>query len=990
MRRAGTWALLAVAWAAGACAGSDGPSSTDATGDAGVDAAVDTAPADVGAPSCEARPDGSPCDDGDDCTSDDSCQGGVCAGTAVLCEPTGPCAVAACDPRFGCFETPAADGEACALPCFEAATCAAGACVPAPETALVCPPPEEPCVDHLACDATTGECSIAVRSTTGTSCDADGSVCTIEVCNEEGACVDTGQVVGCAWRATKDPCWTWVCDPLLGCAEGAFKDGATCDDGDPCTVDDRCTQSNGFSACVGEALPADDGNDCTEDVCSAGKVNHTNLTGTACAPDHPCAKVGVCAAGQCIPNDPSCACTVPGDCADEDPCTVDACGDDGLCAPALLDCDDGDPCTEDGCTAGEGCTHEPSPAVGEPEICNGADDDCDGLVDEGFPGLGAPCDGGDGDACAGGTLGCADGGVACVGDEPVDEACNGVDDDCDGLVDEDTPGLGEACDGDDEDACARGVLVCAEGGTACDEAGAGYAELCNGLDDDCDGDVDEGFAGLGDPCTPDAGASCGDGFVVCAPDEQGVACLSGAPGAETCNGVDDDCDGVVDPPGALGCLTWYRDLDGDEWGAGAGACLCAPTATFTTTDDGDCDDLRADVHPGGAALCGADGDCDGSPVDPGEPCDDGDGDPADGCHGCAIVPFTIAGAGSRQSPDALALPGGGFLVVWREGAVLRAARFDGGGEPAGDVIEVAEAVASAPRLARLSAGSSVVVWSDGVQARGRVLPDAGEALGSAAGVALGPVTPESNPVVARAGDGVVVAWAIAAESASQVRWRLVDAALAPLGDLEALEADGEARTPTVASTSGTAGFVLVAAVTAPGAAAGAGASIVGQLYDGAGQPTTPLVALAEGGEAPGVAGAGAGALVTWGAPTEGDDMLGRALLVDGSLGDAMTALPGPWLEVPRVTAHPAGGLIAAGVKSGDWHHVTVARADGTLTIGAAIAAPTVASWASRHPRVAAFADGGYLVVWEEQPWAGSTDAAILALRFNADDSLRYR
>tara|TARA_B100001093_G_scaffold510318_2_gene575957 strand:+ start:40 stop:693 length:654 start_codon:yes stop_codon:yes gene_type:complete len=72
------------------------------------------------------------------------------------------------------------------------------------------------------------------------------------------------------------------------------------------------------------------------------------------------------------------------------------------------------------------------------EICNEIDDDCDGVVDEGF----------------------ADGCAECV---PVQEICNGQDDDCDGMVDEAAP------------------------------AGQ-IEERCNGQDDDCDGMVDESNA----------------------------------------------------------------------------------------------------------------------------------------------------------------------------------------------------------------------------------------------------------------------------------------------------------------------------------------------------------------------------------------------------------------------------------------------------------------------------------------------------------------
>ncbi|MFN7146752.1 MAG: MopE-related protein, partial [Myxococcota bacterium] len=163
----------------------------------------------------------------------------------------------------------------------------------------------------------------------------------------------------------------------------------------------------------------------------------------------------------------------------------------------------------------------------------------------------------------------------------------------------------------------------------CDDAAAGVNpgadEVCGGADDNCDGTIDEpdavDAATWYDDADGDGYGNVGTGTTACDAPVGAVAtatdCDDGAAGtypgaAETCDDVDQDCDGAVDDR-AVDAGTWYADADGDRFGNASVTTAACDAPSGYVADASDCDDASSAAYPGAAETCDdRDNDCDGS------------------------------------------------------------------------------------------------------------------------------------------------------------------------------------------------------------------------------------------------------------------------------------------------------------------------------------------------------------------------------------------
>ena len=174
------------------------------------------------------------------------------------------------------------------------------------------------------------------------------------------------------------------------------------------------------------------------------------------------------------------------------------------------------------------------------ELCDGLDNDCNDVVDNGIADILSGSDVGE---CQSQIQSCSGGAFTIVQTAigPATELCDGLDNDCNDVVDN---GIADILSGSDVGECQSQIQSCSDGAFAIIQTAIGPAtELCDGLDNDCNDVVDNGIA---DIVTGSNVGECQSEIQSCSGGAFTIVQTAIGPAAELCDGLDNDCNDVVD------------------------------------------------------------------------------------------------------------------------------------------------------------------------------------------------------------------------------------------------------------------------------------------------------------------------------------------------------------------------------------------------------------------------------------------------------------
>jgi len=307
---------------------------------------------------------GGTCNDSNACTMNTHCAAGICGGgTAVSCDDNNPCTADSCDKDEGCFNE-VLIGVKCSVGgglCGAVGICeivsGTPTCIETQSSRCPAPLPSNNDCLETTCNAATGVCGF-LNINSGGLCD-DSNACTTAgttTCTA-GVC-DGGTAVSCD---DNNPCTADSCDKDEGCFNETLV-GVTCSvGGGLCGAVGICEIASGNPTCVetqSSRCPVPPSTEqCLEASCdpatgACGFVDKPN--GASCDDGNPCTHPDSCAAGVCEGIPFVGPCTSANLCLTDTICTGDVCG-----GGTAVSCDDENPCTEDLCDPDYGCLHSP-------------------------------------------------------------------------------------------------------------------------------------------------------------------------------------------------------------------------------------------------------------------------------------------------------------------------------------------------------------------------------------------------------------------------------------------------------------------------------------------------------------------------------------------------------------------------------------------------------------------------------------------------------